>query len=133
MCYYQKAVCYKHQDTDDQFEEKNFKDKIKEVFNFPPYPNHKNGKYLLINIREYLIKKKHNNKINLYPNYINNNKTKNIETLKRYFWRITSNFSLNDNNELLYKYYNNNDLKHEINNIYNKDIDQTNNYENTFR
>ena len=45
-------------DAEDQFEEKNFKDKIKEGFNFPPYPNHKNGKYLLINIRDYLIKKK---------------------------------------------------------------------------
>ena len=35
-----------------------FNQKIKEGFNYPCYPNHKYGKNLLLNIREYLIKRK---------------------------------------------------------------------------
>ena len=48
--------------------------------------------------------------------------------MKRYFRSISSNYSLNDNNELLYKYHYNNEFKNEIDKSYNKDIKNNNNY-----
>ena len=39
-------------------DEENFQNKLKEGFNYPRYPNHPKRKYLLIYIRNYLMKKK---------------------------------------------------------------------------
>ena len=49
---------------------KDFKEKLKEGFNYPIYPNHLHGKNLLLNIRSYLIGKEKNRKNPKYPPYI---------------------------------------------------------------
>ena len=77
--------------------------KLKEGYNYPIYPNHKYSKFLLIYIRKYLIKKKSKIKKDLYPDYIYKN-SKDIENKKRYFRGIASNYYVNDNNMLYYKY-----------------------------
>ena len=104
---------------DDKFiDEDTFILKLKEGYNFPKYPNHKEGKNLLIYIRNYLILKKKNKKDNLYPKYIVN--SNNAETLKRYFRRIASNYIVDDNNFLYIKYYKDNSNNSKVNKIYNK-------------
>jgi hypothetical protein len=85
-------------------EEVIFKKKINEGFNYPPYPNHPKGKFLLIYIRNYLMKRKNKINKNLYPDYILNSK-KNIENEKRYFRNIANNYELDKFNNLSFKFY----------------------------
>ena len=59
-------------------DEENFKQKIKDGYNYPIYPNDKEGKNLLIYIRKYLIMKKNNIK----KIYIQNLYTTLMEILK---------------------------------------------------
>ena len=85
-------------------DEENFQNKLKEGFNYPLYPNHPKGKYLLIYIRNYLMKKRNKTNKNLFPDYILNTK-KNIENEKRYFRNISNNYELDKFNNLCIKYY----------------------------
>ena len=74
-------------------------------YNFPPYPNKKQGSRLLFDIRNYLISRKINPKKFEYPGYILNNT--NVENEKHYFRNIASNYDKDKNNHLYIKYYNN--------------------------
>lgn len=65
----------------EHIDENEFQKKIWKGYNYPPYPNRKDVKNLLIHIRNYLINKNKNTKKALYPNYINdyeNNKREKI-------------------------------------------------------
>jgi len=78
---------------------------VKQGFNYPSYPNYVEGKNLLLFIREYLISKKINIKKPKYPFYITNADIKEQTNLKYYFRRIASNYIVDDNNDLLFKFY----------------------------
>ena len=84
--------------NDDYFEQK-----VKEGYNYPYYPNHIEGKHLLLYIRNYLLKKKLKQKRDLYPYFIINNKNDNIENLKKYFRTISNNYELDSHNNLCIK------------------------------
>ena len=111
---------YKNLNIDDSInntDEDTFKNKLNEGYNYPCYPGHKEGKNLLIYVRNYLILKKENIKNNRYPSFINNLKG-NIDTEKKYFRTIASTYDIDQNNNLYIKYYFNKD--NNINKIQNK-------------
>ena len=90
-------------------------DKIKNGFNYPIYQNLANGDSMYKDIREYLISRKNRAYISDYPSYIWN--SKDIENQKRYFRNSSKNFTLNDNNELMMKYFNKKKKGNRINNF----------------
>lgn len=90
-------------------------DKIKNGFNYPIYQNVANGDSMYKDIREYLICRKNRAYISDYPSYILN--SKDIENQKRYFRNSSKNFTLNDNNELMMKYFNKKKKGNRINNF----------------
>ena len=80
--------------------EEEFKKKIRRGYNYPTYPNRKDGKNLLIHVRNYLLNKKLNKKNALYPRYITENNNINIDNEKKYFRNIAANYELDRNNNL---------------------------------
>ena len=95
-----------------------FDELVKQGYNYPSYPNHVEGKNLLLFIMEYLISKKINIKKPKFPDYINNADIKDQSNLKYYFRRIASNYNVDDNNDLFFKFYikNKNNEENEIKN-----------------
>ena len=81
---------------------KKFKQKLDEGYNYPTYPNLKNGDRLLLDIRNYLIKRKEGKRKELYPNYIIND-LNNVETAKRYFRNLANKYQIDENNKLYLK------------------------------
>jgi len=96
-----------------------FKHKLKEGYNYPKYPNNKEGKNMLLYARNYLIAKKYKNKENVYPKYIINS-TGNIDNLKRYFRNIANNYKIDDNDNLLFKFYHKDNKNQNTNNKKNR-------------
>ena len=77
---------------------------LNEGYNYPNYPNHHNGKNLLIYINKNLIGRKNNKKNPIYPPFIPKDGD-NRYSLIRSFLRIADNYILDDNNNLYIKYY----------------------------
>ena len=102
---------------------------LNEGYNYPPYQSHKEGKNLLLYIRNYLVLKKNKKKTNLYPPYIYEN-SKISENQKRYFRQIAMNYKLDENNNLLIKFKENKEIINQTNQIHNKteEKDEKDNY-----
>ena len=81
---------------------------MKEGYNYPNYPNHPQGKYLLIYIRKYLLSKLSNSKKPNYPKYIEKSKSKDNE--KRYFRNIAENYKLDEQYNLCIIYKKNKNI-----------------------
>ena len=83
----------------------NFDDKKKLGYRFPKYPNNIHGDKLLFYIRNYLISRKLNPKNPKYPSYITRESIEVQPSLRRNFRRKASNYDLDKNNDLYYKYF----------------------------